>query len=197
MKISPFLILSLCCVQILFAEETRPPAEPTKETPKETTIPPAEEKETLAKFKELASQPGAVSFQPPPGWVLGDKKNMKPCVQVVVVGKSKTDFTPSLSLIVEDFAGTLKQYLRIVQLKSQNYGDDWKDLGRIQTEAGEASLSQADVKSKWGTERRMYVILLNKGKIYILTGGALKDDFSNHYKDFFNAFRSLRINPSS
>lgn len=75
-----------------------------------------------------------------------------------------------------------------------NRGDDWKDLGTIRTEAGDASLSQVDTKSKWGIERLMHVILEKNGTIYILTAAALKNDFPKFYKEFFNSMRSLRFN---
>ena len=159
-----------------------------------STIPLAEEKATIEKFNELSKQSNSIVFQPPQGWLLGDSKGLAPCVKVMVVGKGKTEFPPSLNLVVQDFTGTLKQYLRIVKAICEHHGDEWKDLGVIQTQAGEASLSQADTQTKWGIERKMHVILLKEGQIAILTGAALKDDFCNHYKEFFDAFRSLRIN---
>jgi hypothetical protein len=161
-----------------------------------TNIPIADEKETIEKFAELAKQPNTLLFQPPKGWLLGELPSGSRAVKVVVVGPSTTPVRPTLNLAIEDFAGTLKQYLRIVKALCEHHGDEWKDLGLIQTEAGEASLSQADSKTEWGIVRKMHVILQKDGQIYILTAGALKDDFANHYKEFFDAFRSLRFSPT-
>lgn len=157
-------------------------------------LPLSEEKAIQDNFAKLASEPGAVLFNPPAGWLLADPKALPSNVKIMVVGKGSTDYPPSLNLTTERFAGTLKDYLKIVKAINDRNGDEWKDLGTIRTEAGEASLSQVDVKSKWGTERLMHVILMNDGTIYILTAAALKEEFPKFYKDFFASMRSLRIN---
>jgi hypothetical protein len=72
-------------------------------------------------------------------------------------------------------------------------GFEWKDLGTIRTEAGTASLSQVDTKTEWGSVRLMHVIMMKNGTVYILTASALKDEFSQFYKEFFAAMRSLRV----
>ncbi len=77
---------------------------------------------------------------------------------------------------------------------NDSQGTEWKDLGTIKTEAGDASLSQVDAKTQWGNVRTMHVILLRDGVIYIMTAAATKEEFPKYYKDFFNAMRSLRIN---
>ncbi len=159
-----------------------------------TNIPMAEEKVIQEHFAAIAQEPGAVMFTPPEGWLLADPKALPENVRVMVVGKGAKEYPPSMNLTIETFAGTLKQYLKIVKAINENKGDEWKDLGTIQTEAGEASLSQVDIKSNWGTERLMHVILLKNGTAYILTAAALKDEFPKFYKDFFNSMRSLRIN---
>lgn len=159
-----------------------------------TNIPLGEEKAIQEHFAELAQDPGTVTFTPPQGWFLADPKALPPTVKVMVVGKSSTDYPPSINLSTEKFSGTLKQYLKIIKNLNENRGDDWKDLGTIRTEAGDASLSQVDIKSKWGTERLMHVILEKNGTVYILTAAALKNEFPKYYKEFFNSMRSLRIN---
>ncbi len=157
-------------------------------------IPPAEEKSIQESFAATVQEPGAVMFTPPEGWFLADPKALPPNVKVMVVGKGSKDYPPSMNLSIEKFSGTLKQYLKIVKAINENKGDEWKDLGSIRTEAGDASLSQVDTKSKWGTERLMHVIFLKNGTVYILTAAALKEEFPKFYKDFFNSMRSLRIN---
>lgn len=157
-------------------------------------LPLEEEKALQEGYAKMSQEPGAVAFTPPKGWFLADPKAFDPVIKVAVVGKGSSEYPPMLFLMAEPFSGTLKDYLKIVKAKNDEKGDEWKDLGTIRTEAGEASLSQREAKTKWGTEKLMHVILLRNGTIYMLTGAALKNEFSNFYKEFFDSFRSLRIN---
>lgn len=159
-----------------------------------STIPLAQEKTLQEKMVEIAKETGAVTFQPPPNWRLAEPSALPPNVKVMVVGKGNSAFPPSLNLATDHFVGTLKEYLRIVKAKNEKWGDDFRDLGVIRTDAGDASLSQVDTKTKWGTERLMHVILVKNDHVYILTAAALKEEFPKYYKDFFNSFRSLKIN---
>lgn len=138
--------------------------------------------------------PGAVSFTPPTGWRLADTKDLPKHVHVMVVGQSQHGFPPSMNLGTERYPSTLKAYLKIVKGINDAQGFEWKDLGSIRTEAGEASLSQVDSKTPWGDVRMMHVILLKNGTVYILTAAALKEEFPQFYKDFFQSLRSLHIN---
>lgn len=152
------------------------------------------EEKNLREFSQVSKEPGAVMFTPPPNWQLADAKALPSSVKIMVVGKGESDFPPSINLATENYAGTLKQYLKQVKAINSSQGNEWKDLGTIRTDAGDASYSQAIVKTQWGDVKLMHVIFLKNGIIYILTGAALKDDFPKYYKDFFNSFRSLKIN---
>jgi hypothetical protein len=158
------------------------------------TLPLEEEKALQKNFAEQAQEPGAVLFTPPAGWHVADPKQLPPSVKVMVVGKGYGVYPPSINLATEKFSGNLKQYLKIVKNINDHSGAQWKDLGTIRTDAGDASLSQVDAKSKWGVERLMHVILIKDGIVYILTSAALKDEFPKYYKEFFAAMRSLRFN---
>jgi hypothetical protein len=151
------------------------------EDPSPPAITPAPEKAALAKFV------------PPEGWRYGDIPSSHPNVLATVVGEGAHEFPPSINLGTEKYEGTLKEYLKIIKSINKAQGDEWKDLGSIQTESGPASLSQLDMKSQWGEIRMMHVILLKKGTVYILTAAALKQEFPQFYKDFFKAMRSLKI----
>jgi hypothetical protein len=140
-------------------------------------------------------EPGAVYFTPPEGWRLADQKGLPSSVKVMVVGKGAYEFPPSINLSIEPFDGTQKQYMKIVKSINDSKGTDWKDLGNIKTDAGNANLSQVDSKSEWGEVRMMHVILQKNKKVYIMTAASLKDEFARFYKDFFSAIRSLHINP--
>jgi hypothetical protein len=153
-----------------------------------------EEKKIQENFTKLAEEPGSVIFTPPKDWHLADMTAMPPSVQIMVVGKGSKEFPPSMNLATENYKGSLKQYLKIVKEINDSQGAEWKDLGTIRTEAGDASMSQVDSKSEWGEIRMMHVILIKNGTAYILTAAALKDEFPKFYKDFFTSMRSLRIN---
>lgn len=154
----------------------------------------AELKTSLTSTMANPQEPGTVTFAPPTGWRFADPKGLPKYVHVMVVGESQHGLPPSINLGTERFSGTLKAYLKIVKALNDKQGFEWKDLGSIQTEAGEASLSQVDSKTPWGDLRMMHVILLKNGTIYILTAAALKEEFPQFYKDFFQSLRSLHIN---
>jgi hypothetical protein len=145
-------------------------------------------------YVDTTEEPGAVLFNPPQGWGIADPKMLPPSVKIMVVGKGSGEFPPSMHMVVEPWKGTLKEYLKKVKAINEARKDEWKDLGKIRTQGGDASLSQVDSKSKWGEIREMHLILLHNEIIYILSAAALKEDFNKFYKDFFTAFRSFRIN---
>lgn len=135
----------------------------------------------------------AIIFTPPSGWRNADPSALPPHVKLMVVGHGLKELPPSMNLGVENYTGTLKNYLKRVKDLNRSKGYEWKDLGTIRTEAGNASLSQVDIKTEWGDVRMMHVILLRDKMIYILTAAALKEEFSSNYKEIFNSFRSLRF----
>ncbi len=148
----------------------------------------------VSQVQPPSKPPLSVQFTPPPGWATADASALPPRVKTMVVGKGKGNFPPSINLGMEKYQGTLKQYLKIIKAINDSQGSQWKDLGAIRTEAGDASLSQVDTKSEWGELRMMHVILLKDGIIYILTAAAKKEEFPEHYKAFFDSLRSLRFN---
>lgn len=134
-----------------------------------------------------------ITFDPPKEWRFADQKDLPKSVRVMVVGKSSSDFPPSINLGTEEFAGTMKEYLKKVKEINSAQGYSWKNLGKIKTKAGEASLSQAERKTPYGDVKLMHVMLMHEGTVYMLTGAALKSEFSKYYKDFYDSFRSLEI----
>lgn len=138
---------------------------------------------------------GTVMFDPPSGWLMADPDKLPENVLVMVVGKGEHEFPPSINLSTEEYSGTLKEYLKIVKEINDGQGADWKDLGTVRTQAGEASLSQVDIETEWGYVKMMHVILIRDEVTYILTAAALKEEFPKFYKDFFNSLRSLSFNP--
>jgi len=141
-----------------------------------------------------SQQTETLMFTPPTGWRNTDASALPEHVNIMVVGQGTHDLPPSMTLGTEIYKGSLKQYLKRIKEINRGKGYEWKDLGTIRTEAGNASLSQVDTKSQWGEIRMMHVILYKEGIIYILTAAALKDEFPTFYKEIFNSFRSLRFN---
>lgn len=163
------LTVSLCSIRSIGAEETASLSEMTA-------------------LKQIKMQ-----FTPPQGWHFAEMSNKLKHVHVMVLAESKHELAPCISLGTDYYQGELKDYLKIVKQINDVKGDEWKDLGKIQTEAGEASLSQVNAKTQWGEMRMMHAILLHDGIAYILTTAALKEDFPAYYKEFFQAMRSLKF----
>lgn len=143
--------------------------------------------------QEQTQEQAEIKFTPPTGWRFTENSGLPKSVKIMVVGQGKHEFPPSMNLGTEHYDGTLKDYLKIIKNINATRHADWKDLGTIHTEAGNASLSQVDMHTEWGDVRMMHVILAHEGTIYILTAAALKDEFPAYYKDFFKAMTSLKI----
>lgn len=146
-----------------------------------------------SKEQPLDPEESVVLFTPPMGWHMADPSELPPHIRIMVLGKGPSTVRPSLSLNIHSYDGTLKQYLKMVKATNEAQGYEWKDLGTIRTEAGNASLSQFDQKNPHGVIRLMQVILIKNKMAYVLTASSLADEFSLFYKDFFAAMRSLRV----
>lgn len=153
-----------------------------------------EEKTIQDKFSAAANEPGALLFTPPSGWHVADPKALPPSVKIMVVGKGAREFPPSINIGSEKFSGSLKQYLKRVKEINASRNYVWKDLGKIRTDAGEASLSQVDTQTEWGAVRMMHVIIKKDDTIYIATATSLKEEFPQFYKDFFASLKSIHFN---
>lgn len=158
-----------------------------------TLYSPAIADENLAPAAEVVVDKTEVQFTPPPGWRFAEAANLPKSVKTMVVGEGKNQFPPSMNLGTEEFTGSLKDYLKTIKSVNEVRHASWKDLGTIRTEAGNASLSQVDMKTEWGDVRLMHVIMIHDGVAYILTAAALKDEFPSFYKEFFKAMTSLKI----
>lgn len=147
----------------------------------------------LANVVAATQEFNTIQFTSPLGWHYAEAQSLPKSVRAMVVGKGAREFPPSINLGTEPYKGTLKEYLKIVKAINDTQGANWKDLGTILTDAGEASLSQLDTEGEWGDVRMMHVILLRDEMIYILTAASLKEEFPKFYPEFFRAMRSLRF----
>lgn len=145
-------------------------------------------------YLKAAEEPGAILFTPPQGWKVADPKILPPKVKVMVIGKGKSEYPPSINLGMETYQGSLKDYLKTVKAINDAQHDVWKDLGTFRTQAGDGSLSQVDIKTEWGDVRLMHVFLKKNDTLYALTVAALKEEFPDYYKEFITSMRSLRFN---
>jgi len=152
-------------------------------------------KELIAIAPRL-DEPGALTIHPPQNWQMANPEELSPRVKLMVVGKSQTHYPPSINIGTEPYKGTTRNYLLMVKRVNESLGSQWKDLGNIQTQSGKASLSQVDMNTEWGPVRLMHVILVKNRTVYVVTAGALKEEFSLYYREFFDAFKSIKLNPS-
>lgn len=133
-----------------------------------------------------------VFFIPPKDWLLVDPKILSSHVKICFMGNAKEDFRPSMNLAIEEVNVSLNEYVAAVKkIYGSNRDNRFRDLGKIQTNAGEARMTSVDLQTQWGAARLMQLIFVKESKVYILTAGASKEDFSNYAKEFDKAFRSL------
>lgn len=129
-------------------------------------------------------------FIPPPGWSVADPAKLSPRVKVCFVGKSSKGLAPSVNLAAEKVHVSLAAYLTAVKkLHEADPGNRFRDLGNFQN----GRLVEIESKTSFGSVRRLQLILLQDKIAYVLTVGALKDEFSHHYQTFENVLSSLRI----
>jgi hypothetical protein len=144
----------------------------------------------------IAPADGLVLFTPPSGWAFADPKTYQhlPRIRMMIFkeGGSGT-VMPSINIASQPFKGTLKDYIKIIKSRVAAEGSDYKDLGTLRTDAGLAALCQIDQTTNNGVSRRMCAVLLKNDEIFLISAAASKDKFNLYYKDFFNAFRSVKI----
>lgn len=151
---------------------------------------------SLLSFAAITSSISAeetLTFTPPAGWGLAPRETLTPAIKVMVVGKGQKEYPPSINLAMENWSGTLKDYLKVVKDLNDAHSTEFKDLGKVKTEAGDALLTQEDITTKWGDVRQMHLFYLHDGVVYILTAASLKEEFPKYYKEFFSSMTSLRI----
>ena len=133
-------------------------------------------------------------FIPPPDWSLADPAKLSPRVKVAFLGKSSKGLTPSVNLATETVDVSLKVYLDAVKkIHETDPSTRWRDLGSFKTSLGEGRLTEVETKIAYGIARRMQLIVIKDSIAYIMTVGALKEEFPKHYKTFEAIFSSLRL----
>lgn len=141
----------------------------------------------------LSAEPQGILFDPPAGWKMADSAQLPRYVEAMVVGESNSNYPPSINVSVEDFAGTLKDYLKIVKKINEAQNSAWKRMGTIETQAGQADLSTVDIQTSWGPVRLVHVILVRDGKAIILTGATKREEFVALYPIMLKSMRTLKV----
>jgi hypothetical protein len=133
-------------------------------------------------------------FMAPKKWDITDPRHLASHVKIGFIGKGKKGFNPSLNLASEKVSLTLTEYVKKVKsIHEADRNNRWRDLGKFTTAAGEARLTSIESTTEWGPTRLLQLLLVKDGQAYILTGCAAKEEFSDYYGEFQNAFRSLQI----
>jgi hypothetical protein len=160
---------------------------------------PEKEEPTVSYIQEapvmLESQDSSYCyFIPPKGWELADQNKLSPRVKICFIGKSSNNLLPSVNLATEEVDISLKAYVDIVKRDCESDPNClWRDLGKYNTSLGEGRLTEREVKTEWGISRQVQLIVIKDQRAYILTAGALKEEFSRHYQDFEGVLGSLTL----
>lgn len=147
-----------------------------------------------SRIEQLTTEPCASWFSPPEGWLVADPSKLPKTVRLMVIGKGRKEFPPSINLATEKYTGTLSEYLKIVKEINSSQGAEWKSLGTVDTESGTAHLSQLDVTNEWGKVRMIHILLLKDDVMHIMTGASLKEEFPKYRTTFLQAMRSIHVN---
>lgn len=133
-------------------------------------------------------------FTPPKGWMVADPKSLSPRVKISFLTEGKKEYCPSLNLASEKADLSLEDYLKAVKrIHQKDKNHRWRDLGKIDTAAGEARLTEIESKTPFGPARLLQMIHIHDKVAYVLTASALKSEFAAHSKEFQKAFHSFTI----
>lgn len=138
-----------------------------------------------------AGEPRAF-FKPPREWSPATPES--PHVKALFLEKSRSSFPASVNLATEPVTLTLKEYLKVVQeLYRSKPGVVWREIGKIETRAGEAALTEIETQNQWGTVKMVQMLFLKEGLVHIVTTAALKNEYSKHYQEFYKIFKSFNV----
>ena len=133
-------------------------------------------------------------FYPPEGWVPAPPDALAPLVKVGFLEPKHFGFRSSLNLAEEEIDCDLDKYLEAVKaIHTSSRHNQWTYLGKFQTKAGPAALSQLDTTSAWGFIRMLQLIFVRENKAYILTAASSKSQFPKMMKTFKQCLGSFSI----
>ena len=133
-------------------------------------------------------------FIPTQGWKIAHPDMLSPRVRICFLGASSKGFAPSINLATEPVKISLEAYVNIVRKSYlENPNNRWRDLGKFKTPLGEGRLTELESPTKVGISRIVQLIIIKDNTAYILTAGALKEEFSKYYQTFDQVFHSLQM----
>ena len=134
-------------------------------------------------------------FMPPTGWELRMPIERDAYIQAAFVGEQKGLLAPCIRYTTETTDYSLKEYVQAVReqqlAQAQQPQDRWTDLGSFRTKAGEGRLIELELATELGQLRMLQVICMGAGQAHVLTGIALKEEFSSLRTIFLETFRSF------
>ncbi len=135
-------------------------------------------------------------FLPPPGWDCAAPKSASEPLAIGFIGKGKREIPPSINLAVEPTDLSLKDYIKAVKaLHESDLHVAWKDLGEFTFKAGKGRLGEVCTSCPFGEMKVLQGIFLKDGCAYILTGAALKEEFTEHRAAILASLRTLTLSP--
>lgn len=133
-------------------------------------------------------------FIPPKGWEMALPQTSSKHVKVTFAQKRQDGLCPSINLAIENIDLSLKEYVKIIEnLHKSKQKTRWRNLGPFTSKAGDGQLIELDLPTKWGETRLLQFLFVKDKKAYVITAGALKEDFSKYYKEFEKAFHTFQL----
>ena len=133
-------------------------------------------------------------FTPPENWTPAPQDALSPLVKVGFLEPRRFGFRSSLNLAEEEVDCNLDEYLEAVKaIHTANRHQQWTYLGKFETKAGSAALTQLDTTTSWGAVRMMQLIFIKDAKAYILTAASTQSQFPKLLKTFKEALSSFSL----
>lgn len=148
----------------------------------------------LPLFLQAQEESSLPFFTPPSGWEMQVPSSVTPHVKILFTLPHKEGLSPSMNLSIEPTSLSQEEYIKTVKsLHEEDRNKEWQLLGKMQTKAGLAQLTQINTLSEWGPVRILQLIFVKEGFAYVITAAALKKEFSSYYSLFHKALRSFTL----
>ena len=132
-------------------------------------------------------------FIPPKGWEIANPEILAPRVHICFLGKTSKGLAPSINLTTEKVTISLELYIeKIRKIHTADPNSRWKDLGKFKTLLGDGRLTKLETPTELGMAHMVQLVVIKEGVAYILTAGAIKEEFPKYYKTFDHALHSLQ-----
>ena len=133
-------------------------------------------------------------FIPPSNWDYIDPNILSKHVVAGFVKSGSATFRPSINLAHEKTTATTFEYIKAIEKLHENDKKSiFRNLGKITTHAGDATLLQITKNTSFGEICLLQTVLLQNANAYIITGAVLKNEFSKYKNEFMQVFKSLKI----